>query len=95
MMTERISSLFFHKNRHSLCPHRFAELIYAAGFFQAVACLEECFCVTGKTGRLAGNIYNTIHSVGKDLRECFRVDSIARRVKYDHIRLLGQIIQHL
>ena len=83
----------FHKNRHSLCPHRFAELVYTTGFLKTVACLKKGFEVSGEAGSFAGDVDDAVYTVGKDLRQCFRVDSVARRVKNDHVRFLGQVIE--
>ena len=85
----------FHKNRHSLCPHGFAELIYAAGFLEAISCLKKCLQIAGKAGCLTGNIYNPIYSIRKDFWQCLRMDSVTRRIQNDHIRFLGQIIEEI
>ena len=48
-----------------------------------------------KTGHLAGNINDPVHSILKNFRQCFRMDTISRRIKDDHIRLLLDLVQHL
>lgn len=79
--------LFFYKQSHCFRPYCFTELIYAACLFQTITCCKKCLQVTCKTGRLTGNIYDTVHTVGKDLRQCFRMNAVTRRIQHDHIRL--------
>ena len=94
--TERIYFLlFFHQQCDCFCPHGFAELVHATGFFKAISSLKKCLQITCKAGCFTGDIHNTIYPIGKDLRQCFRMDSIARWIQDDHIRLLSQIIQNL
>ena len=42
---------------------------------------------------IAGNIYNMVYPIRKNLRQCFGMDSIPWRIQNDHIRFLRQIIQ--
>ena len=72
-----------------------AELIYTAGFFQAISCLQKCGKISGQAGGFAGNIDNMIHPVGEDFRQCFGMNTVSGRIQNDHIRFLSQIIQYL
>ena len=45
-------ALLLDKQSHCLNPDGLAELVYAAGFFQAVTCLKKCFQVACKAGCL-------------------------------------------
>ena len=85
----------FYKYCDCFRPHGFAELVYTTGFLKSVACLKKGFEVSGEAGSFAGDVDDAVYTVGKDLRQCFRVDSVARRVKNDHIRFLGQVIEDL
>lgn len=44
-----------------------AELIYTAGFFQAISCLQKCGKISGQAGGFAGNIDNMIYPIGEIL----------------------------
>ena len=80
---------------HSLHPDGLAELIHAARLLQAVSCCKEALQVPGKAGRLAGDIHNTVHPVGEDLRQGFGMNALPRRIQNDHIRLFFHFIQDL
>ena len=85
----------FYKYCDCFRPHGFAELVYTTGFLKTVACLKKGFEVSGEAGSFAGDVDDAVYAVGKDLRQYFRMDSVARRVKNDHIRFLGQVIEDL
>ena len=69
------------------------KLINAAGFFQLIPCRQKCRKISCQAGRFAGNIYNMVYPIRKNLRQCFGMDSIPWRIQNDHIRFLRQIIQ--
>ena len=72
-----------------------AELIYTAGFFQVISCLQKCGKISGQAGGFAGNIDNMIYPIGEDFRQCFGMNAVSGRIQNDHIRFLSQIIQYL
>ena len=74
--------------------HRLAELIHRRHLLHTISRQLHHLQITCQTGHLTGNIYNLIHPIIQDLRECLRMDSVSRRIQYDHIRLLFNLIKH-
>ena len=72
-----------------------AELIYAAGFFQAVARAVKEGQIPDQAGRFTADVYDPLHAISKDLREGFGVDSVTGRIKNDHIRHGFHFVQAL
>ena len=70
-----------------------AELIYTAGFFQAISCLQKCGKISGQAGGFAGNIDNMIYPIGEDFRQCFGMNAVSGRIQNDHIEFLSFFLQ--
>ena len=75
--------------------NRLAELIHRRHLLHAISCQLHHLQISCQACHLTGNIYNLIHPIIQDLRECLRVNSVSRRIQYDHIRLLFNLIKYL
>ena len=89
----RLNQAFLREETDRLHMNSLTKLINAAGFFQLISCRQKCRKISCQAGRFAGNIYNMVYPIRKNLRQCFGMDSIPWRIQNDHIRFLRQIIQ--
>ena len=60
-----------------------------------VTTLLQHLQISCQTGRFAGDVDHTLHTIIDNLSQCFWVDAISRRVQHDKIRTFFDGIQHL
>ena len=70
------------------------EEVYGAASLYPVPCCLQRRQIILQTGRLAGYVYDRIHTKPQDLRHRLRMDPLTGRVQNDHIRLLFQFIDY-
>lgn len=81
-------------------PHRFhisgsREHVHAACLHKLIPTAFKYLHVTRKACRLAGYINYRIDAEINNRADCFRMDSITRRIEYDYIGLVREISDNL
>ena len=61
------------------------ELVNGNNSFHAISLFNHDIEISGKTGWLTADIYDSIYLIIYDVLQCLRVDSITRRIKYYEI----------
>ena len=68
--------------------------IHAGDPFHNIPACKEYFQISGQAGGFAGNIEDSVHSVGDDFFQGFGMDTVSWGIEYDEIRFLFYRVQN-
>ena len=71
------------------------EHIHAAHLIHLISCCLDRFQIPRKAGWFAGHINHVADAKIQNLSDRLRMDSVARRIQNDQIRLFFQLVHHL